>query len=111
MEITLVTRDVDGYSVVEVSGEVDVYTAPQLDEQLSTLVEGGSYKLIVDLSAVEFLDSTGLGVLVKALKRVREHDGSLAVITATDRISKVFRITGLDTAISLHSSVDEAVAG
>ena len=111
VEITLVTRETDGYSVVEVSGEVDVYTAPQLDEQLSGLVEAGSYQLVVDLSAVEFLYSTGLGVLVKALKRVREHGGSLAVVTSTDRISKVFRITGLDTAIGLHSSVDEAVAG
>ena len=78
VEITLVTRETDGYSVVEVSGEVDVYTAPQLDEQLSGLVEAGSYQLVVDLSAVEFLDSTGLGVLVKALKRVREH-GNLLV--------------------------------
>ena len=111
VEITLVTRETDGYSIVEVSGEVDVFTAPQLDEQLSGLVEAGSYQLVVDLSNVEFLDSTGLGVLVKALKRVREHGGSLSVVTATDRISKVFRITGLDTAIGLHGTIDEAVAG
>ncbi len=109
VEITLATREQDGYSITEVTGEVDVYTAPQLDEQLSGLVEAGSNKLIVDLSAVEFLDSTGLGVLVKALKRVRENDGSLSVVATTDRISKVFRITGLDTAIGLYDNVDEAV--
>ena len=78
---------------------------------MSGLVEAGSYRLVVDLSNVEFLDSTELAVLVKALKRVREHGGSLSVVTATDRISKVFRITGLDTAIGLHGTVDEAVAG
>lgn len=109
MEITLASREQDGFSITEVTGEVDVYTAPQLDEALSALVEGGNNKLIVDLSGVEFLDSTGLGVLVKALKRVRENDGSLAVVATTDRISKVFRITGLDAAIGLHGSVDEAV--
>lgn len=109
MEITLASREQDGYSITEVTGEVDVYTAPQLDEALSAVVEGGHNKLIVDLSAVDFLDSTGLGVLVKALKRVRENGGSLAVVTTTDRITKVFRITGLDAAIGLFGSVDEAV--
>lgn len=109
MEITLATREVDGYSVIEVTGEVDVHTAPDLDAKLTEVVAGGSNALIVDLSAVEFMDSTGLGVLVKALKHVRENGGSLAVVTATDRISKVFRITGLDAAIGLYDSVDEAV--
>ena len=109
VEITLATRETDGFSVIEVTGEVDVHTAPDLDAKLTEITSGGSNKLIVDLSAVEFLDSTGLGVLVKALKHVREHDGSLSVVTATDRISKVFRITGLDAAIGLYDTVDEAV--
>ncbi len=109
MEITLATREVDGFSVIEVTGEVDVHTAPELDAKLTEIISGGSNKLIVDLSQVEFLDSTGLGVLVKALKHVREHDGSLSVVTATERISKVFRITGLDAAIGLYDDVDEAV--
>ena len=110
MELTLSTREVGGNSVVEASGEVDVYTAPQLDEELTKIVEGGNYKLVVDLTKVDFLDSTGLGVLVKALKRVREHDGTLAIVATTDRITKVFRITGLDSVMTLHASVDAATA-
>ena len=67
---------------------------------------------MVDLSQVDFLDSTGLSVLVKTLKRVREVEGgSLAVVVTADRVAKVFRLTGLDTLIPLHPTVDSAVAG
>ncbi len=111
MELTLSTREAGGKSVVAVAGDIDVYTAPQLDEALTALNDAGKNTIVVDLSGVEFLDSTGLGVLVKALKRTREQGGSLAVVAVQDRITKVFRITGLDAAISLHSSVDDAIAG
>jgi anti-sigma B factor antagonist len=109
VEISLVTRDQDGFSITEVSGEVDVHTAPDLDQRLSEVIEAGSRKLVVDLSAVDFLDSTGLGVLVKALKEVRDEAGSVAVVATTDRITKVFRITGLDSVIGLYESVEQAV--
>ncbi len=111
MELTVATRDVGDAVVVEVGGEVDVFTAPALDETLSGLVAEGRTALVIDLTGVDFLDSTGLGVLVKALKRVREHGGRLAVVATEERICKVFRITGLDTAMGLTDSVDAAVAG
>lgn len=110
VELTLSTRDVQGTGVIEVGGEVDVYTAPQLDAELTRLIDGDVFNIVVDLSGVDFLDSTGLGVLVKALQRTRENGGSLAVVATADRITKVFRITGLDSAMSLHSTVDDAVA-
>jgi anti-sigma B factor antagonist len=111
VEITLATRQVQGRSIVDVTGEVDVHTAPELDVAVSTLISEGNSRIIVDLSGVDFLDSTGLGVLVKALKRVRETDGSLDVVASADRITKVFRITGLDAVIGIHASVDDALAG
>jgi anti-sigma B factor antagonist len=94
--------------VVAAVGEVDVFTAPSLDEALSAAIGGGSSRLIVDLSGVDFLDSTGLSVLVKALKRIREADGSLDVIVSAERVAKVFRLTGLDKVIPLHATVQEA---
>lgn len=111
MELTIATRDVGDVAVVEVTGEVDVYTAPALDEALAELVAAGRTGIVVDLTAVDFLDSTGLGVLVKTLKRVREQQGHLAVVAVEERIRKIFRITGLDTVMSLSTSVDDAVAG
>jgi anti-sigma B factor antagonist len=67
----------DGIEVIDVQGEIDIYTAPRLRELLIDLVSTGSYQLVVNLDKVGFLDSTGLGVLVGGLRRVRAHDGSL----------------------------------
>ena len=76
MDLSLETRELDGRWVVTVGGEIDVYTAPKLRDKITELVGHGSYHLVVDMQQVEFLDSTGLGVLVGGLKKVRAHDGS-----------------------------------
>lgn len=96
-------------TVIEVNGEVDVHTAAKLREKLFSLIEGGTHRLILDLEGVEFLDSTGLGVLVGGLNRVRSHDGDLTLVCTHQRILKVFEITGLTKVFSISSSVDEAV--
>ena len=110
MELTLdVHSETPGFTVIAVGGEIDVYTAPKLREKLISLVDDGSYQLIVDMEGVEFLDSTGLGVLVGGLKRVRAHDGSLDLVCTQERILKIFRITGLAKVFGIHDSVDEAI--
>ena len=108
MELGLDTRTVDGYAVVDVKGEIDVYTAPKLREKLIELVSEGSYNVVVNLEGVDFLDSTGLGVLVGALKRVKAHDGTLALVCTQDKILKIFKITGLTKVFPIHDSVEEA---
>jgi anti-sigma B factor antagonist len=110
MELQLSTRTVAGHRVLEVSGEIDVYTAPQLRERLIALVEDGARQVVVDLSRVEFLDSTGLGVLVGALKRLRGVNGDLALVCAQERLLKIFRITGLDRVFTIRDSVDAATS-
>ncbi len=110
MDLTLSTREVGGRTVVAVGGEIDVYTAPKLREQLVDLVNAGRYHLVVDMEGVEFLDSTGLGVLVGGLKRVRSHDGTLRLVCAQEKILKVFRITGLTKVFPIHSTLEEALA-
>ena len=111
MELTLnVYSDTPGSTVIAVGGEIDVYSAPKLREKLINLVESGNYHLVVDMEAVEFLDSTGLGVLVGGLKRVRAHDGSLDLVCTQERILKICRITGLPKVFGIHDSVDEAIA-
>ena len=110
MDLSLSTRTEGDRTVVAVGGEIDVYTAPKLREQLIDLVSNGNYHLIVDMEGVEFLDSTGLGVLVGGLKRVRAHDGSLHLVCNQERILKIFRITGLTKVFPIHASVGEAMA-
>src|SRR5690606_12512100 len=110
VDLTLSTRSENGRTIVEVAGEIDVYTAPRLREQLAELVDSGRYDIVVDMSGVEFLASTGLGVLVGGLKRVRTHDGSLHLVCTQERILKIFRITGLTKVFPIHETVEAAVA-
>jgi anti-sigma B factor antagonist len=110
MELGLDVSKVGDHAVVEVKGEIDVYTAPKLREKLIELVSEGSHNVVVNLEGVDFLDSTGLGVLVGGLKRVRAHDGSLRLVCTQERILKIFRITGLTKVFPIHTSVDEAVS-
>ncbi|MGH2748681.1 MAG: anti-sigma factor antagonist [Actinomycetota bacterium] len=111
MELGIDVHKTDSHSVVDVKGEIDVYTAPKLREKLIELVSEGSYDVVVNLEGVDFLDSTGLGVLVGALKRVKAHDGSLALVCTQDKILKIFKITGLTKVFPIHDSVDEATGG
>src|SRR5437764_14287416 len=111
MELSLSTRTVAGHKVLEVGGEIDVYTAPQLREHLIALVEGGDRQVVVDLGRVELLDSTGLGVLVGALKRQRGVDGQLSVVCAQARLLTIVRMTGLDRVFTLYGTVVAATAG
>ncbi|MGH2725236.1 MAG: STAS domain-containing protein [Actinomycetota bacterium] len=102
------SRESGDWSVVEVKGEVDLYTAPQLREELTGLAEGGRTRIVVDLAGVDFLDSTGLGVLIVGLKRCREQDGALALVGPTEPVQKVLSITGLDKVFPIHGSVEQA---
>ncbi len=94
--------------VVAVKGEVDIATAPKLREKLVELASQGVHQVVVDLDGVEFLDSTGLGVLIGGMKRLRGHDGDLTLVCTQPRILKVFEITGLNRAFAIHDSVDQA---
>ncbi len=111
MDLNLVTRDGDGATIVAVTGEIDVYTAPKLRDKITELVGDGIYNLVIDMEGVEFLDSTGLGVLVGGLKKVRAHNGSLELICNQERLLKIFRITGLAKVFTIHSSAESASAG
>jgi len=99
-----------GVEVVDVEGEIDIYTAPRLRELLIDLAGQGNCQLIVNLDKVGFLDSTGLGVLVGGLKRVRPHDGSLDLVCTQERILKIFKITGLTKVFGIYQTVDQAIA-
>ena len=109
MELTLSTRTAGPFEIIAVGGEIDVYTAPRLRESIVSAIEDGHRRLIVDVEQVEFLDSTGLGVLVGGLKRVRAHEGSLRLVCTQERILKIFRITGPTKVFPIHDTVSEAL--
>lgn len=108
MDLELPDATPDGWTVVAATGEVDVAAAPRLRERLGELIEGGTDRLIVDLDNVDFIDSTGLGVLVGAARRARSATGDLRVVCTNSRLLRIFEITGLDKVFSISNSVDEA---
>lgn len=96
MDIRVNVRPQDGNAtIVDLAGEIDVYTSPKVKDALGELIDAGRYHLVIDLEKVRYIDSTGLGVLIGALKRVREHGGSIGIVCTNPQIKKIFEITGL----------------
>jgi len=108
MELDIRTQRDGSICTVEIEGEVDLYTAPRLKEELVALIEGGCSHVIVNLENVAFIDSSGLGVLVGALRRARERDGAVHIVCTRESILKIFRITGLDKVFPIFATVSEA---
>jgi anti-sigma B factor antagonist len=100
----------DERHVVAVRGEIDLFTAPELKSALADAIEEGRSRIVVDLSETTFLDSTALGVLIGAVKRLRSREGRLTIVNTDDNITKTFEITGLDQIFTIRSSRDDAVA-
>jgi anti-sigma B factor antagonist len=96
--------------VIELGGEVDLYTAPEFKERMVKVIEDGKKRVIVDLSGATFIDSTTLGVLVGGVKRLRPAGGSLALVCTDPNICKIFEITGLDRVFPIHENRQEALA-
>jgi anti-sigma B factor antagonist len=95
--------------VVTVAGEVDVASAPMLRNRLEEAIERGTPLLVVDLSTVTFIDSTGLGVLIGASKRIDHSGSTMRLVVSEPRILKLFEITGLTDLFSIVPSVEQAV--
>jgi len=93
--------------VITVSGEVDLATSPDLDDAIIAALDSGAGSLVVDLTDVSFMDSSGLGVIVRGLKRCREADKDLDLVITNERVLKVFGITGLDQVIPIHDSLED----
>lgn len=112
IDLTVRSRVVDGWTVLSVEGEVDLHTAPAVREAAIEAMEAGADHLLLDLTEVPFMDSSGLGVIVACLKRLRELGGDLAVVSPpSSPPTKLLSLTGLDHAIPTHATVGEAVAG
>ena len=103
-DFAVASKVADGEATVSVRGEVDVYTAPQLRECLYGVVVDGNRRVVLDLSAMSFIDSTGLGVIVGTLKRLREGGGDLVLRSPSRSTRKVLEITGLTRIMEIVES-------
>jgi anti-sigma B factor antagonist len=111
VEFEITDRKVDDDThVIAVTGEIDLFTAPEFKQRMSELIDAGRSRLVVDLSETTFIDSSSLGVLIGAHRRLKLRGGLLLVVCDSEAIAKTFKITGLDGVFTLASSVDDALS-
>src|SRR5881398_3820459 len=111
MNFDIKTEQLSGDAfVISLTGEVDLYTAPEVKQQLLEVIGQGAKEVVVDFSGTTFIDSTTLGVLVGGVKRLRTNDGQLSLVCSDRNITKIFEITGLDRVFSIYPTRDEALA-
>jgi anti-sigma B factor antagonist len=111
LNLTILTRSPNPDTrVLDVEGEIDVYTSTQLKEAIVSTISEGVTHVVMNLSKVEYLDSTGLGVLIGALKRLREKQGNLIIVSPSMRIMRIFEITGLYKIFTIYQTEDEAAS-
>lgn len=91
---------------IKVAGEIDAYTAPKLKERIYSFSEKDGVRMTIDLSDVNYMDSTGLGVFVGLFKNVRSHDGEFKLIGLSERLIRLFEITGLADIIDINSKIE-----
>ena len=110
MDFSIDTEQVgDARHVIALTGEVDLYTAPELKTQMLEVIANGAHDVVVDFSDTTFIDSTTLGVLVGGVKRLREKGGRLSIVCSDRNITKIFEITGLDRVFTIYPTRAEAL--
>ena len=109
-EFHLTEEDLDRRThVISVGGEIHVSTAPEFQRRLDAAISRGKTAVVLDLSEVEFIDSTGLSVILNGLRRVTRQRGRMALVCTNPTVLRLFEITRLDTTFDIHESREEAL--
>jgi anti-sigma B factor antagonist len=104
------TRSESGWAVFDVRGDVDVYSAPLLRQEILARIEQGQSRIVLNLEKVDFLDSTGLSVMINGLKRARTLNGTLVLARPGAQVQRMLNLTHLDRVFPVFPTVEEAVS-
>jgi anti-sigma B factor antagonist len=110
MHVRVSSEKAGDATIVRAEGELDLHTAPTLQAEIDSVLEQQPGLIVVDLSKVDFMDSTGLSVIVATVAAMRQQGGEVRVVTGADKITKVFTLTGVDQQVGLFGSLEEALA-
>ncbi|HXM73421.1 MAG TPA: STAS domain-containing protein [Candidatus Dormibacteraeota bacterium] len=112
MSLEVQTRQVDnGVTVVAPTGRLDVAGAPALKDAISEAVKNGQPRVVLDMEGISFVDSTGLGSVIAALKQIRSSQGDLRLAAPNQQVRVVLELTTLDRVFPYYSTVEEALTG
>lgn len=106
MELGITVEKHGDWTVVAVSGEVDVATAPSFRQSATEVLDSGVTKLIIDMTPIDFIDSSGLGVLIGVRKRVEDINGELVLVAPQRQVNRLFDITGLTDVFTIVPTLD-----
>ena len=109
MNLSIDVKETDILLEITVKGEIDAYTAPKLRDTIFPLSERNGVKMVIDLSAVNYMDSTGLGVFVGVFKNVKANNGQFKIIGLSGRLKRLFDITGLADIIDINNQIEGEV--
>lgn len=102
-------KEIDGTKVLDVAGEIDVYTAPQFKEAVNGIIAAGQKHLIIDMGAVTYMDSSGFGTLLSATRRLRPQGGTINLVKCNTSIDRILKITRLNTVFATFDNVEDAI--
>ena len=108
MQLQIHVTQRHGYTILSPQGEIDFATGPQLKDAITERLVAGDVNLVMDLQAVDFIESTGLGALIGGRRRAHALKGSLRLVCTEEQLLKIFRITGLDKVFAIYDSVEQA---
>jgi anti-sigma B factor antagonist len=109
-DLSIHVHVVDEMQVFELVGSLDIATSPTVRAALISASERGDHRLIVDLTQVDFLDSTGLGALIGGQRRAKEFHGEVRLVAKEGQILRLLRITGLLKVFAVYATLDDALA-
>ncbi|MFA5802515.1 MAG: STAS domain-containing protein [Thermoleophilia bacterium] len=102
-------KNPDGVVIIEVAGELDLYTAPSLKETLLAALEGDTLKVLIDMTGVHFIDSSALGVLIGGVKRLKPKGGKMVLVSVDENVNWIFQITGLNSVFDIFATREDAL--
>lgn len=108
-QLTSFSDTIDGVPVLHVAGEIDIYTAPSFKEAINELISAGHNHILIDMTEVAFMDSSGFGTLLSASKPLRPIGGSLSLVGCNEAITRMLEITRLNTLVPVYNNRDEAI--
>lgn len=106
----IIHREIDSIPVIDVDGEVDLYNAREIKEAIDDKVRLQQYEIVINLEKVPFMDSSGIGTLVTGMYKLKKYHGNLKVSGIGGSVAKVFKLTGMESHLEVHPTVEDAVA-
>lgn len=103
------TREINDFTILDMSGEIDVYTAPKFKEVVNQIINSGQKDLIVNMQHVSYMDSSGFGTLLSATKRLRPDGGTVNLVACNNSIDRMLHITRLNTVFNTYRTIDEVI--